>query len=369
MRLTENLMKQILYLIIIIITLSSCKKTNYTIEGRVLTEVEGEMIYLKVSGEDSNIAIDSTVITNGRFHFGGYIDNPQMGYLYCSNIPNGYPIVIEPGKIEISILNDVRISGTNSNNILNNYLVKFHHTTSKKMEIKNLEKENILKNDNKSISALVEEFDSIQSDYIDFCVNFIEANNTSIAGAYVLYKNTALFDEYSLEKIYSNTSDVFRSSLEGRKVALFLNGLKNSAVGRKYTDVELQNIDGERVFLSDYVGNHNYVLLGFWATWCEPCRRELPLINKIYDEYHNRGVKIVSVSLDSDSVDLRRYLSNASLRWDVLSDYKGWQSKAASTYSVNQIPASLLINKDGVIVARNIPLSILSEELDKIISE
>ena len=135
MRLTENLMKQILYLIIIIITLSSCKKTNYTIEGRVLTEVEGEMIYLKVSGEDSNIAIDSTVITNGRFHFGGYIDNPQMGYLYCSNIPNGYPIVIEPGKIEISILNDVRISGTNSNNILNNYLVKFHHTTSKKMEL------------------------------------------------------------------------------------------------------------------------------------------------------------------------------------------------------------------------------------------
>ena len=80
-------------------------------------------------------------------------------------------------------------------------------------------------------------------------------------------------------------------------------------------------------------------------------------------------MKIVSVSLDSDSVDLRRYLSNASLRWDVLSDYKGWQSKAASTYSVNQIPASLLINKDGVIVARNIPLSILSEELDKIISE
>ncbi len=130
-----------------------------------------------------------------------------------------------------------------------------------------------------------------------------------------------------------------------------LAGWKRQLPGTPFTDLTLPDTEGRERKLSEFVGKGKYVLIDFWASWCGPCRREMPHVKKLYETYKDKGFDIVGLSLDADKAAWLSAIKKLDLPWHHLSDLKQWNSLAASTYGINAIPATLLIGPDGKVIA------------------
>ena len=122
----------------------------------------------------------------------------------------------------------------------------------------------------------------------------------------------------------------------------------------KYTDFALPTLDGKRVLLSDVVAKNKITMVDFWASWCGPCRMEMPHVVQAYSKFRGKGLEIVGVSLDEKKEDWENAVKDMGLGWIQASDLKGWECSAARLYQVQGIPACVLINQKGEIVGRDL---------------
>ena len=113
------------------------------------------------------------------------------------------------------------------------------------------------------------------------------------------------------------------------------------------SELSLPGVNGETLSLSQFKGK--IVLLDFWASWCGPCRHNNPRLVKLYRKYHPKGLEIYGVSLDTDGGSWKEAIHHDKLPWTQVNDDKGWNAPSTIVYGVNAIPASFLIDKDGII--------------------
>lgn len=130
--------------------------------------------------------------------------------------------------------------------------------------------------------------------------------------------------------------------------------VEGTEVGNKYIDIQLPGIQGNNVSVSDYVAKNKYTLIDFWASWCPPCRAEMPTIVKAYTDYHDKGFEVVGVSLDNNRQAWINALEQMKMAWPQMSDLKGWQCAGAALYNVRSIPANVLVDQQGIIVAKDL---------------
>ena len=106
--------------------------------------------------------------------------------------------------------------------------------------------------------------------------------------------------------------------------------------------------------LSDYVGKSKYVLIDFWASWCGPCRAEMPTVVEAYTKFHDKGFEVVGVSLDNEKDAWVKAIAELKMPWPQMSDLKGWESEACAVYHVQAIPANVLVDEQGNIIAKDL---------------
>jgi peroxiredoxin len=139
--------------------------------------------------------------------------------------------------------------------------------------------------------------------------------------------------------------------------------MKATAVGQKFTDFEMQTPEGKTVKLSDYVGKGKVVLVDFWASWCGPCRREMPNLVEAYAKYKNKNFEIVGVSLDQSADAWKEAIKKLNITWPQMSDLKYWNCEGAQLYAVSSIPHTVLIDGEGTILARGLHGDELQEKI------
>jgi thiol-disulfide isomerase/thioredoxin len=119
----------------------------------------------------------------------------------------------------------------------------------------------------------------------------------------------------------------------------------------KPLDLKYTAIDGKTVDLSKMRGK--VVLVDFWATWCPPCRGEVPNVVAAYKKYHDQGFEIVGVSLDQDKDALLAFTKDNGMVWPQFFDGQGWDNAISKSFGIDSIPAMWLVGKDGKVITTN----------------
>ena len=141
---------------------------------------------------------------------------------------------------------------------------------------------------------------------------------------------------------------------------------KPLALGSKYRDIELINLKGEKVRLADYVPEGKYVMLEFWASWCGPCRGEIPHLRHVYKTYKDRGFEIVSISIDNKRSDWEKAVREENMAWTQLCDPLMFDGPVTQMYNVTGVPTCLLLDKEGRIFKTDMRGAILDAVLEEV---
>lgn len=203
----------------------------------------------------------------------------------------------------------------------------------------------------------------------------------NIAVRQLLEKNTDVLMSAFLVTYFDNDAETYADLFEAVD-----NGLKekyadnqfvkyvankvrtNLGPGRMAPEIAMPDPDGKTRKLSDLRGK--VVMIDFWASWCRPCRMENPNVVKLYKKYHDKGFEIYSVSLDKDRSQWLRAIDQDGLEWaNHVSDLNGWTSSGGATYGITSVPSTVLIDRQGRIIARNLRGEQLANKLKEIFGE
>jgi thiol-disulfide isomerase/thioredoxin len=124
------------------------------------------------------------------------------------------------------------------------------------------------------------------------------------------------------------------------------------AIGTVFPDFNEKDVAGKPIFIASDKGN--VVLIDFWATWCGPCRAELPNVLATYKKYHDKGFEIIGISLDKDQAKFTDFIKSMNMTWPQFFDGQGWQNKLAVKYGIESIPATFLLDGDGKIIGKDL---------------
>lgn len=339
--------------------LASCATSpEYDIKGTASSEMDGNMIYLQTMNADAEyVSIDSMTVADGKFTFKGVAAEPQIAMLtFNSRAVRPLTFVLEKGNLTAEVGEVNAIAGTPANDSLQVY---YTHVNGEAKEMQAIVNDYKAKKQDGTLTEemeneLMSRYDSIEEALSNYDRSFMNANTNSLAGTYILARSLSSMTAEDVEAVLAKATPAFKATPLMSKIDTFLSAAKRSAIGAEFTNLTMPDMDGKDISLSDYVGKGKYVLVDFWASWCGPCRREMPVVVEAYKKFADKGFEIVGVSFDNNKEAWVNAVKEMNMTWPQMSDLKGWQCEASSVYGIRSIPATILFDPQGKIVAKDL---------------
>lgn len=353
---------------LLITILAACKNNDeFTINGKLKNPQNVKKILLY----QENRLVDSAVLSeDNEFKF--HVASSQPDFFYIVVNDKNYLFVAKNGDeltFEADYADPVgqyNIDGSEDAGKLKEYNVIANKYGKIFMDVRNEYEAKVSQNPALKDSiekAITPRFEENMRKFSEESVKFALQNKDNLAGFYAISSLDPASYEEEMVKYAEQLKGKFPGNDAVRDFIAKMERLKVVAVGQKAPTFEMASTDGSMVKLSDFRGK--YVLLDFWASWCGPCRQESPNLVKAYNKYKDKGFTILSVSLDDNKVSWLKAIKDDNLTWTHVSELKQWNSAVARQYQVDAIPASFLLDKQGVILKKNLR----GEELEKFLNK
>ena len=359
-------MKKLIFKVLglsILFFLNSCGSSDNQFELIGNADVsDGTMIYVLQADQNNQPYIkDSTSVQSNSFKFKGVSSTPQISYIQVEGV-NGYVLaILENGDIKADIdkdnISNSKVYGTKSNDDF----IKYKSETKSLVDVMNnisSEAQNaIMSGDVVTAMELEKEYNSKEREVMLYEWDFIVDNLDSYMSALLLevFMIENKVNKDSIIDVYESFSNRIKVSDVGKNIADLLSQFEDPIeVGEIAPDFTAPSIDGPDVTLSNELVNNKVTLLDFWAAWCRPCRIENPNLVRLHKKYKDAGFDIIGVSLDRTREQWEQAVIDDNLPWTQVSNLNFWNDPVARRYSIRAIPQSYLLNKDGLVMGKNL---------------
>ncbi len=330
------------------LVLVSCSNNKYTVELSTPAEVKGDTMAIvdPMNGDTivTAIAGDSTVV------FTGTIEQPRLGYV----VAGGYPmaqLVVEPGTITFDKGTGLP-HGTKFNDSYSAYI-------QKTMELVEA---------NRALLENEQSRDSIfQAVFIPDAVKFIQDNSGSPYNIMVFGPMADQMDIKDL-KICAEADTMIGNNPDTQRMIKTAEAKVATGVGKKFVDVNVEQADGALVKLSQYVKPGQYTIIDFWASWCGPCRAEIPTLISLYNKYKSAGLEVVGVAVWDQPEETTKAVEELGIPYPIIKGKKD-NTVVTDAYGVMAIPTILVIDPQGKIVARDLRGAALEAKIAELLSK
>ncbi len=359
--------KVFLLAVYLLAAMPSMAQVQYAVSGMFVEN--GKKVYL--IDELTEKTIDSVVVADGKFSFSGTAAQDALMAVKAQKskwatqfFNDGMPVIIN--------LNDSTLKGSPQNERLTeiNYEMeqprkRFSDKVAKMTEA-----------DIKAhASELSDEMNKMIGELTTRAIRaFNEERNSLIpvafADYYFLENGVEAYDELVKQQVaFAGHPYLKKMRDEVAEETRPKDGEKMAFIGQQYTNLEMAAPDGKMHKISELVGEGKYVLVDFWASWCGPCRAEMPNVVEAYNKFHAKGFEVVGVSFDQKKAAWIKAIGQLKMPWLQISDLKGWGCAAALVYKVDAIPDNILIDPQGKIIDRGLRGKALHNRLEKLLDK
>ena len=350
--------------------LTSCQSNSYKISGSVSSSeglADGDTLFV-TKDLQTGIPSDTLIIEDGKFKLSGETDSTALCMIYSAkrNEINA-AFFMEPGTIDIQLTDQPggsRVGGTTCNNqwqTLNDSVMSIGKEINRIAEHiygNNLSQEEQQKG--------MEQIDKLNKRFAELVVKTAEKNIDNEFGYFLLtYYPEELIDNNTRAKLIKELPAEMRQRTAIKQMEQTINAAAKTAEGSTIKDFTQKTPDGTEISLMDEVKKYKVTVIDFWASWCGPCRQEMPFMMQMYDKLQSKGLGIIGISLDNDKDAWVKGTEALGFTWPQMSDLKGWDNEIAQHFQVTSIPHTIVVDQKGTILRRGLR----GEELEAFVAE
>jgi len=364
-------MKSIVYVLAVSAALYSCSgsknASGFELKGNLLNS-KGESVYLEKLTQKGTEVVDSTVIDEkGEFLMKNY--TPEVGFYRLRINNSNFAMLVLDSAQKVTVKGDARdlgntftAEGSPDTELFLEYNRMAQNQKRRTDSLENIFRTALITQKMDSLTAdslskeLQKPYETMIAQYSEQVAKKIRENTGSFASIMAIqqlkpetYMDVYMALDAGLQKKYPNSEDIRSFHGMVQQTQLMVARVEATKIGNEAPELILPTPDNKELALSSLRGK--VVLIDFWASWCGPCRKEMPNVKLMYQKYKDKGFEIYGVSLDKDRDAWLAAIEKDGLKWPQVSDLKFWQSEAAQTYAVQSIPHTVLIDKDGRILA------------------
>lgn len=343
-------------ILLIALCIFSCFQSiagNYKISGDVEIK-DGNVLLIvdRVSGKDT---IGKAPLHDGKFVLEGTIEQPEVAVIAVEGYEGGFLFFLDTDVPYTMVLrqNFSEIKGGKLQTAYTDYLGLVASLNKELQELKGKINEESEARHFRTVSELNKQLDELTQKNTKKLNDFIQQNKENLLGVYIsclTARNTGNVEV--MERVYSNLSESVRQLTPATLLAKQISVLRSLQIGQEAPDFVLQDMNGQDVRLSEIKGKIK--LLDFWASWCGPCRLENPNMVKLYNDYKDKGLAIISVSLDTDKTKWLKAIEADGLPWVHVSSLKGWKCEVVKRYEVDAVPYIWVLDENNRILGKQL---------------
>lgn len=344
-------------ILIVIFAAFACSREPEGYEIKVnLDGAEGSVL-LERRSQSEWIPVDTAVITNGEAVLRGKVSFPEDHYLSVLGQRPKTVVFVENTRMTVKgkadSLQQVTVTGSQTHDDFAAVLSQIRKIEGEYTALYQEAREAATAKDTAKVNQLLERVQELYKSTNTIQEEFIRNNPSSYASPFFLMNVQANMDPEKLSELVS----VLDPALDSVPSILVLKDRVEKfnavAVGRTAPDFIMNDPGGNPIRFSDVYAQNEFTLLDFWAAWCGPCRVENPNIVSVFKEYKDEGFGVFGVSLDRDREAWLKAIEDDNLIWTHVSDLSYWNNAAARMYVISSIPSSLIVDRNGKIVAKN----------------
>jgi peroxiredoxin len=339
------------------------------ITGKIAGMDDGLLEFLYPVGDSSKT--DTVQVKGGKFTYNTELSEPiNMIFRIAGSRGEEVAFFADPGKMSINGFKDSMWTSKVTGGPTQTQFLKVDETIRAIMKpAEGLMAAYGAAQESQNMNEVIriqEDYQKLQDSAMRFARNFVLTNKNSVLSAYyaLVYLNQP-GEEAFMQEVFENLTPAVQKSFFGEKLGEFVASVVKTNVGSEAPDFTQNDAKGNPVSLSSFRGK--YVLVDFWASWCQPCRVENPNIVKAYNTFKSKGFDILGVSLDRDEAAWKKAIVDDKLTWTHVSDLKFWENEAAQLYGIRSIPASFLLDPEGKIIAKDLRGEALEAKLREVL--